>query len=57
MGGVEDRELYTRWVQFGVFSPIMRLHSNKNLFHRRLPWEYDDEVYSAAKEQCSSGMH
>ena len=50
MGGVEDRELYTRWVQFGVFSPILRLHSNKNPFHRRLPWEYDDEVYSATKE-------
>lgn len=50
MGGIEDRELYTRWVQFGVFSPILRLHSNKNPFHRRLPWEYDDEVYNAAKE-------
>lgn len=50
MGGVEDRELYTRWIQFGAFSPILRLHSSKNLFHRRLPWEYDDEVYNATKE-------
>ena len=28
--GVHDPELYVRWVQFGVFSPILRLHSCKN---------------------------
>jgi alpha-glucosidase (family GH31 glycosyl hydrolase) len=44
MEGVEDRELYTRWVQFGVFSPIFRLHSTKNPFHERRPWGYDAEV-------------
>jgi alpha-glucosidase (family GH31 glycosyl hydrolase) len=37
-GGVEDPELYTRWVQFGVFSPIMRLHSTDNPFLDRRPW-------------------
>lgn len=44
MQGIEDRELYTRWVQFGVFSPIFRLHSTKNPFHERRPWGYDAEV-------------
>jgi alpha-glucosidase (family GH31 glycosyl hydrolase) len=38
MGGVEDDELYIRWVQFGVFSPILRLHCTKNPFHERRPW-------------------
>jgi hypothetical protein len=38
MGGVEDDELYTRWVQFGAFSPILRLHSTKNDFQERRPW-------------------
>jgi alpha-glucosidase (family GH31 glycosyl hydrolase) len=38
MGGVEDDELYTRWVQFGVFSPILRLHCTNNPFHERRPW-------------------
>jgi len=50
MGGVEDRELYTRWVQFGVFSPVFRLHSNKNPFHRRLPWQYDEEVFNITRD-------
>lgn len=38
MGGIEDDELYIRWVQFGVFSPILRLHSTKNPYHERRPW-------------------
>lgn len=38
MGGVEDDELYTRWVQFGVFSPILRLHATKNRYHERRPF-------------------
>jgi alpha-glucosidase (family GH31 glycosyl hydrolase) len=38
MGGIEDDELYTRWVQFGTFSPILRLHSTKNRYHDRRPW-------------------
>ena len=38
MHGQEDDELYTRWVQFGVFSPIFRLHSTKRGQHERRPW-------------------
>src|SRR4051812_7036618 len=30
-------DLYTRWVQFGAFQPILRLHSDHG---DRLPWEY-----------------
>ncbi len=44
MHGSEDRELYTRWVQFGVFSPILRLHSTFNEYQERRPWGYDSEV-------------
>lgn len=47
--GIEDPELYTRWVQFGVFSPIFRLHSTKNPYHERLPWGYDAEVFRIAQ--------
>jgi alpha-glucosidase (family GH31 glycosyl hydrolase) len=42
--GMEDAELYTRWVQFGVFSPILRLHSTKVIDHERRPWGYDAET-------------
>ena len=48
MFGTEEGELYTRWVQFGVFSPILRLHSTKNKFHERHPWGYDAEVLRVA---------
>ncbi len=40
MHGVKDDELATRWVQFGVFSPIMRLHSSMSRFMRKEPWMY-----------------
>ncbi len=40
MYGVKDEELATRWVQFGVFSPIMRLHSTRSPFNSKEPWRY-----------------
>lgn len=50
MQGVEEAELYARWVQFGVFSPIMRLHSTKNPYHERRPWGYDAETFRVTRE-------
>lgn len=50
MKGVEEPELYARWVQFGVFSPIMRLHSGKNPFHERRPWAHGVEAFHAARD-------
>lgn len=41
MNGTRDDELATRWVQFGVFSPIMRLHSSGSLFNGKEPWRYN----------------
>ncbi|MGN1142555.1 MAG: TIM-barrel domain-containing protein [Oliverpabstia sp.] len=40
MMGVRDDELTTRWVQFGVFSPINRLHSSNSAFSGKEPWKY-----------------
>ncbi len=48
--GTEDRELYTRWVQFGVFSPIFRLHSTKNVFLDRRPWAFGDDVFHIVRD-------
>ncbi|MFI8523123.1 TIM-barrel domain-containing protein [Promicromonospora sukumoe] len=45
--GVRDDELATRWVQFGVFSPIMRLHSANNPFIRKEPWVFPPEHRAA----------
>lgn len=42
-----DDELYVRWIQFGVFSPIMRLHSN-NVSKGKEPWKYGEEARKVA---------
>lgn len=49
--GVEDSELFTRWVQFGVFSPIMRIHVGKGEFYDLRPWMFEDaEVLRVLRE-------
>lgn len=50
MMGVRDDELTGRWVQFGVFSPIMRLHSTNSLFHSKEPWRYRPEICAVMEE-------
>ncbi|QWW20485.1 glycosyl hydrolase family 31 [Schaalia sp. 19OD2882] len=42
MGGTRDGELSTRWVQLGVFSPILRLHSTTNPFTAKEPWRFGE---------------
>jgi alpha-glucosidase len=46
MPGAVDPELFTRWVQFGAFSPILRTHTTKNPDSERRIWAYP-EPYSA----------
>ena len=46
--GRGNEELYLRWLQFGVFSPINRLHSN-NKSRSKEPWLYP-RVESVAEE-------
>ena len=46
--GYKDDELYLRWLQFGVFSPVNRLHSTSNPFAGKEPWLCDDAVRRAA---------
>lgn len=50
MYGYKDDELYGRWVQLGVFSPICRLHSSDNIFNNREPWNYRADVRNMAEE-------
>lgn len=40
MMGERDEELSTRWVQYAVFSPILRLHSSNSLFTGKEPWNF-----------------
>jgi alpha-glucosidase (family GH31 glycosyl hydrolase) len=43
VGGARDDECAVRWVQFGVFSPIFRLHSTNNPWMSKEPWLYRNE--------------
>lgn len=40
MGGYKDDDLAVRWTQFGVFSPLMRLHSSASPFTGKEPWRF-----------------
>ena len=42
MPGEVSPELYTRWIQFGVFSPILRTHTTKNPESERRIWAYPE---------------
>lgn len=42
MLGVKDDELFVRYVQFGVFSPINRLHSSASPIISKEPWTYQN---------------
>jgi alpha-glucosidase (family GH31 glycosyl hydrolase) len=65
-----DDDMYIRWIQFGTFQPVFRLHSNHGL---RLPWDYPNVkkqaedfmrlrhslvpyIYSLAHESSTGGM-
>lgn len=47
--GYRDDDLYMRWLQFGVFSPIMRLHSTATELLGKEPWKYKSDVCKNAK--------
>lgn len=42
--GYRDDELVTRWLQFGVFAPINRLHSSNTDFIRKEPWCFEERT-------------
>ena len=44
MHGFRDEELMIRWIQFGVFSPIMRLHCSCNPLNSKEPWAFHKET-------------
>ncbi|MDR1567173.1 MAG: alpha-xylosidase [Streptococcaceae bacterium] len=49
MRGYRDDELFLRWIQYGVFSPINRLHSAMSNFTSKEPWSYPKEIMEIVK--------
>jgi alpha-glucosidase len=50
MPGEVSPELYTRWIQFGAFSPILRTHTTKNALAERRIWAYPPENFNIMRD-------
>lgn len=48
--GIEDSELYIRFVQLGTFSPIMKLSSEAGKYYKREPWRWGIKAYDISKD-------
>jgi alpha-glucosidase (family GH31 glycosyl hydrolase) len=46
--GNPEPDQYVRWIQYGVFSPITRLHCTRGL--TRYPWDYGKEAEQIASD-------
>lgn len=48
--GIEDSELYVRYVQFSTFSPIFRFSAKRGVYYKREPWMWDVKTFTIARE-------
>lgn len=48
--GIWDDELQVRWTQYGVFSPIFRLHSASSTFMLKEPWNFPIHIEQILSE-------
>lgn len=49
-GGIEDSELYLRYVQFGTFAPIFRFASSYGHYYKREPWRWNNQILRVVTE-------
>ncbi len=47
--GIEENELYIRYVQLGAFSPIFRIHFDRGRYYKREPWKWDVQTFEIIK--------
>jgi len=48
--GIEEDELYLRYIQFGVFNPIFILASDGGKYYKREPWKWNQIKLSVIRE-------
>lgn len=48
--GIEDNELYIRFVQLGTFSPILKFGSDGGKYYKREPWRWGVKTYTIVKD-------
>lgn len=49
-GGIENGELYIRYIQLGCFSPIFRISVDRGRYYKREPWRWDVNTSEIVKE-------
>lgn len=49
-GGIEEEELYLRYAQFGVFSPIFRFYAPNSKYYKREPWRWSVQTFQIVKD-------
>ncbi len=49
-GGIEDGELYVRYLQLGTFSPILRFHGARGPYYKKEPWLWDAQTENIAAD-------
>ena len=49
-GGIENFELYIRYIQLGVFSPMLILASDDGKYYRREPWRWNEAQFQTIKK-------
>jgi hypothetical protein len=50
LGDSIDPEMYTRWLQYGGFSPVMRTHSSKSGGLNKEPWVFTEEYTNVIRQ-------
>lgn len=49
-GGIEDGELYLRYVQLSTFGPILRFHGARGPYYKKEPWLWDAKTENIAAD-------
>ena len=49
-GGIEDGELYLRYLQLHTFGPILRFHGARGRYYKKEPWLWDAKTESIAAD-------
>ena len=50
--GIEDDELYLRYVQYSAFSPIFRFSAKRGPYYKREPWLWDIKTLTIVRNYC-----
>ena len=49
-GGTENAELFLRYIQFGVFSPIFLLAGESGKYYKREPWKWNQIILNIIRD-------